>query len=121
MANVLIIEDMSGVRQTLEIMLKGLNHSVTTAVDGDDGLRKASEASFDLVITDIMMPEKDGIDVIMGLKKAGKDLPVIAISGGGTKVSADDALSIAEHHADTILKKPFTKDELSQAIQSVLT
>lgn len=120
MANILLIEDMDGVRDTLEIMLSAQGHSVTTAANGNDGLSRAKQGGFDVVITDIIMPDTDGNDVLVELRKQAKRPPTIALSGGGSKVSADDALQLARQHADQVMTKPVTQSELNDALSSVL-
>lgn len=120
MASILVIDDMKGVLQTLEVMLKAIGHEPTCVADSEVGLKYAKENKYDLIMTDIIMPEKDGIDVLMDLKNDQKDLPVIAISGGGNRVSSDDALSIARLYADNVLEKPFKRDELSEMIDKTL-
>lgn len=120
MARILVIDDMSGILQTLDVMLKGLGHEPTCAGDSETGLQYARDNTYDVIMTDIMMPDKDGIDVIMELKKQDNPPAIVAISGGGTKVSADDALSIARLHADTVIKKPFKRDELDAIIDEAL-
>jgi DNA-binding response OmpR family regulator len=120
MARILVIDDMSGILQTLDVMLKGLGHEPTCAGDSETGLKYARENSYDVIMTDIMMPDKDGVDVIMELRQQDNPPPIIAISGGGTKVSADDALSIARLHADNVIKKPFKRDQLAAIIDETL-
>ena len=75
---------------------------------------------FDLVITDILMPEMDGTEVIIKSKKSHPNLPIIAISAGGHGVSASQALELASQKADAVLEKPFSKDELLDKVNELL-
>ena len=118
MANLLLIEDMKGVRDSLSMVLEGAGHTVTQAESGAAGLQAAQAQSFDLVITDILMPELDGSEVIMALKKdRSGTLPILAMSGGGNAVSADDALVLAKKFADEVMQKPFSRDEILSAVE----
>jgi len=120
MASVLIVEDTEGVRQTLEIMLENSGHTLEVAENGQAALERLERGHYDIVITDIIMPEVDGNDVILAIRKMGRPPKVIAISGGGMKVDKDEALMLAHSQADTVLKKPFTHRELQEAVARTL-
>ena len=120
MAKVLIVEDTEGVRQTLEIMLENSGHTLDVAENGQTALERIEHGDYDVVITDIIMPEVDGNDVILALRKMARPPKVIAISGGGMKVDKDEALMLARSQADTVLKKPFTHRELQDALARTL-
>ena len=109
---ILLIEDMKGVRESLEVILSIAGYQVEFANNGAEGLDKAKSVSYDLIITDILMPELDGTEVIMQLREAQNQTPVLAISAGGDGVSASQALMIARENANGVLEKPFSKDEL---------
>ena len=116
MAKVLIVEDTEGVRQTLEIMLENSGHDLDVAENGQAALERLEHTRYDIVITDVIMPEVDGNDVIREVHNMTDRPKVIAISGGGMKVDKDEALMLAKSQADTVLKKPFTHRELQDAI-----
>ena len=121
MPRILIIDDDAGVLTTLACMLEANDHDVVCTVSAREGLRLLSEEkSFDLVITDILMPDMDGIEVIREIRKLDSPPPVLGISGGGNMIAANDALAAARIIADLTLKKPFTIDELNGALTSVL-
>ena len=120
MAKVLIVEDTEGVRQTLEIMLENSGHTLDVAENGQTALDRIEHGGYDVVITDIIMPEVDGNDVILALRKMAHPPKGIAISGGGMKVDKDEALMLARSQADTVLKKPFTHRELQDALARTL-
>ena len=119
MAKILLIDDMNGVRSSLTTVLTTAGHQVVEAGDGEAGLQKANEQSFDLVITDIIMPKVDGSEVIMALKARFTSLPILAISGGGASVNAENALMLARSTADAVLSKPFSRGELLQAVDEL--
>lgn len=116
MANILLVDDMDGIRSTLGTILKGRGHQVTEAKNGADGIQKASTQSFDVVLTDIVMPGTDGSQLIVELKQRHPKLPIIAMSGGTDGISGDRMLELAAQRADIMLPKPFARDDLLSAI-----
>ena len=118
--NILLIEDMKGVRDSLEMIVSAAGHNIDVSSNGRDGLQKALSKDYDLIMTDILMPELDGTEVIIQLQEAGKKTPVLAISAGGDGVSASQALTLAQEKADAILEKPFSKEELLEKIKQLI-
>ncbi|CAK0755404.1 hypothetical protein CCP1ISM_6050001 [Azospirillaceae bacterium] len=90
------------------------------AKDGREGIDMLRSGSFDLVITDILMPEQDGTEVIMFLETQPSRPPVLAISGGAAKVPAYMALHLARLKADATLMKPFKNAELLDKVSALL-
>ncbi len=120
MAEILVVEDMAGVRQAISSMLKRAGHVVTLTQDGGQGVAALRSRSFDLVITDMLMPGSDGMEVLTQISAMPNHPPVIAISGGGAGVSAETALAAAKLHANAFLQKPFERTELLAAVNQVL-
>ena len=116
MASILLIEDMASVRSSLATVLQTAGHSVTEAEDGDVGLKEAKGRRFDLIITDIIMPNLDGSEVIMTLKQQNPGVPVLGISGGGNSVNAETALLLAREMASAVLAKPFSRQDLLDTV-----
>ncbi len=83
MSNILVIEDDEQVSVVIKKMIEREGHNVLEAADGVEGLRIFCENRIDLTVTDILMPEKDGILTILELKKLSSSVKIIAISGGG--------------------------------------
>lgn len=122
MAHILVIEDNESFREMLVQMLALDQHRVTVAQDGEVGLRLSQQVRPDLIITDILLPHKDGIEIIMALAQQENATPIIAISGGRRAISAEFNLeSAALMGIKASLAKPFTRAELRQAIQLALT
>jgi DNA-binding response OmpR family regulator len=120
MAKILIIDDDSGVRDVMARALGRDGHEVATAADGNEGLAAARREPPDLVITDIFMPEREGLDTIMELRKQRPELPIMAISGGG-HFATGDYLSVArDMGAAMTLSKPIDLRALSEAVNSLL-
>lgn len=120
MADVLLIDDMTGIRRAVDAMLKRLGHRVTAASGGAAGLELLKQRRFDLVICDILMPQINGAEVILWLSGMPNRPKVIAISGGGAGISANEALETARSKADAFLEKPFHQDELTAVVEKLL-
>jgi len=120
MSNILVIEDMMGVRHAITSMLKRAGHTVEAVESGQKGLSELHARRYDLVVTDILMPDMDGTEVLFKLKAMPNRPPVIAISGGGAGISADAALQAAKLEADAFLQKPFEKGDLLAIVDRLL-
>lgn len=116
---ILVIDDEVYIREGLKHLLDIEGHDTTIASDGREALYMIDKNKPDLVITDIIMPEKDGVEVICKAKEKYPNLKIIAISGGG-RISAHDYLKIAKQlGANSILTKPFSSKELICEINKV--
>lgn len=117
---ILIIDDDVAINKVLKKVLEMEGHEVINTYDGIEGIPVLEkDPSIDLVITDIVMPEKEGIETIMEIRKKNRDVKIIAISGGG-RLKPDSYLVLAEKlGADAVLKKPFDGDELLQTIEKI--
>jgi len=114
---ILIVDDDPFVLTLLEkAIIDDNQHEVMKANNGIEALELAEQHKFDLIISDIIMPEMDGVEFIQKLRESHKDIPVIAISGGGENCDGQDYINFAGYFADDVLKKPFKKDELMDAI-----
>jgi DNA-binding response OmpR family regulator len=121
LANILIIDDEQAVRKMLRMSLIRAGHEVAEAEDGEAGLREFRQNPPDLVITDIVMPGKDGLETIMELWRENPDVRIIAISGGGARISTDLCLEHARiFGAVKTLSKPVDRQVLLSAIDEVL-
>ncbi len=117
---ILVIDDDPVVRGMLAEMLRREGYEVDEADDGRAGMRKFREVPATLVITDVVMPEQEGLETLMQLRHASKTVKVIAISGGG-RVGPDAYLNSARTlGADAILAKPFGREELLELVAKVL-
>ena len=115
---ILVIEDEAAIRDVITLMLEKDGCQVKTAQNGKEAMRMFSTANFDIIITDMAMPEKNGVDTIIELRQLTPPVGIIAMSGVG---SSDKLLRLATaFDADMALKKPFTRDELVSAIKMVI-
>jgi len=120
MAHILIIDDEVQIREVLRTVLERVGYTVSEAGDGIQGLRVYSAGGIDLVVTDIIMPQKGGIDTIMDLRRDFPNVKIIAISGGGMcgEVSyLDMAIGVG---ADRAIGKPFVLDDFLAAVEELI-
>jgi DNA-binding response OmpR family regulator len=117
---ILVIEDDTNMRETIRDILQGSDIEVFEAPNGKVGLELHALHPFDLIITDIIMPEMDGLEVIMSLRTSYPATPVLTISGGG-RLGADEYLAIAsELGASHTLSKPFELSEMVSLVEGIL-
>jgi CheY-like chemotaxis protein len=120
MARILVIEDDVEVRKVLRQILEHAGYEIEEASDGEEGIERYREKQADLIITDIIMPKKEGIETITDLRIEFPDVKVIAISGGG-RLGPEPYLELAESFgANRIIMKPFTTGEILDAVQELL-
>jgi len=118
MKKILIIDDDRVLRQTLAAALLAEGYSVAEAADGREGLNKAAKAAFDLVVLDVVMPSLGGLEVCRKLREAGRQVPIIVMSGKKKK-EVDKVLGL-ELGGDDYLTKPFGTDEFIARVHAVL-
>jgi len=117
MAKVLVVEDTPAVRMAIVDVLEALGHAVTEAENGRLAAETLGTATFDLVITDVLMPEADGIEVIKTVRRLHPGTKILAISGGAPNLPAGYALKLTEmFSADAVLYKPFMNEELRKTV-----
>ena len=120
MARVLIIDDEPHILLMVKKMLERAGYEVDLASNGSEGLRLFESIQPDLVITDIIMPEKEGLETIREMRRQSKDLKIIAMSGGG-KISADNYLETARiFGAARLIEKPFSQNLLLSYVEELL-
>ena len=120
MARILVIDDEPSVRELLYAMLIEEGYEVVEAADGKTGMRLFKESPADLVITDLIMPEKEGIETIMDLRREYPHVKIIAMSGGGI-IQAEDYLGMARGvGADRVFEKPFGVADMLKAVSELL-
>jgi len=120
MKKILVIDDEPSIRALLSKMLEREGFSVITAPDGKEGMKRFIREPADLVITDLIMPEKEGMEVIMELRKGSPQVPVIAISGGGRNTPESYLNTAKLLGASAILIKPVQKEKLLEAVRGAL-
>jgi CheY-like chemotaxis protein len=120
MIRILLVDDDDMSRGAIHKMLERAGYAVESTSDGDEVIRMYGRQAADLVITDLIMPDKDGLEIIQDLRKLNPKVRILAISGGG-RVDANEYLTVARKFgAVEVLSKPFTKDELRKAVDAAL-
>lgn len=121
MPDLLIIDDEPLIRDLLSALFVKEGRTVAVAANGEEGLRQFARERARLVIVDILMPVKEGVETIMELRRLDPDLKIVAISGGGRR-STLDFLDVAEKlGADETLAKPFTRARIVQVVNRYLS
>jgi DNA-binding response OmpR family regulator len=120
MPGILIVEDDSDIREMLKVSLSRRKYLIHEAVNGKDAISHFKPLTTDLVITDLIMPEEDGLKVIMKLREIKPTVRIIAISGGG-KAGPGSYLNLAKAlGADAVYSKPFSLNEMVGKIEELL-
>ena len=120
MALILVVDDEPLMRRTVRAVLERAGHEVEEAQDGNEALRKFSDLQPDLVLTDIVMPDREGVETIGQLRRLNETVPIIAMSGGGS-VGGSLFLELAEQLGATrTLSKPIRNAELVALVAECL-
>ncbi len=114
--HVLLIDDEPMVRKVVRKMLERQGHVVVEAENGRVGLAELRKSPFDLVVTDVVMPEVEGLEVLMTVRQHYPTLPVVVMSGTGHALALRSLDSASKLGATATLQKPFASDALAQAI-----
>jgi two-component system alkaline phosphatase synthesis response regulator PhoP len=114
---ILLVEDEPGLILTLTDRLESENYTVETAADGESGLRRAASCEFDLIILDVMLPKKNGLDVCRDLRRQNVPTPILMLTARGETIDKVLGLKLG---ADDYLTKPFEVMELLARIEALL-
>jgi len=120
MARILVIDDEEDVRFTLVKILRLEGHDVVEAENGSQGLIRQKEEPFNLVICDLIMPEKEGLATIQELRASYPSLKILAITGGGTHQFSGYLDLAAQSGANQTLMKPFANNDLLRSVNQCL-
>ena len=120
MQRILIIDDEEQIRRVFKEMLRRFGYEVLEAANGEEGLALQREKTADLIITDVIMPDKDGLETIRQLRREFPEVKIIAISGGG-QIGSDQYLNAAKQFgAMCTLQKPVGLEQLRQNVHTLL-
>ena len=120
MGRILVVEDDKAVRELLREILERAGHEVMEAINGQEAITQYKTHPADLIITNILMPEKEGLETIQELRRDDPDIKIIAISGGG-RIGPADYLDIAKRFgAKRTFSKPFNRKDLLKAVDELL-
>jgi DNA-binding response OmpR family regulator len=120
MAKILVFDDEPSILLMIKKMLEKAGHEVDIALNGKEGMKLFEKNRPDLLITDILMPEKEGLETIFELRRKYSELKIIAISGGG-RIGPEGYLPSAKlFGADMVFQKPLIQEEFLQAVSLLL-
>ena len=114
---ILVIDDEADIRESLEVLLDMEGYSVELAVDGGDGLRKLSKARFDMVLLDLMMPDRSGMDVLEEIRTRDQETPIIMLTAYG---SVEVAVNAIKAGASDYFSKPWDNEKLLIDISTLI-
>ena len=118
---ILVVDDEQQVREMTSEMLSSFGFDVVSASTTEEAVNLCSDSSIDMILTDIVMPDRNGLDLIIEIKKLYPEIPILAMSGGGGITGRYDYLEIAKLvGAKNIIRKPFNLIELKTAISDIL-
>lgn len=123
MTRILLVEDKMAVRLTISAVLEEENFEIECASDGLEAIKMVNDRGtdkFSLIISDIMMPNLNGIEFVTGLRAVNDQTPVLFISGGGYNMVAEDMLEAAGKISDGVLKKPFNNQDLMEKVKKLI-
>lgn len=120
MADILIIDDDNALQTLFKQFMESAGHTARTAPNGREGLRLIKKSVPDLIITDIMMPEMDGLEILREIRMTHPELPIIAISGGMRSPPINFLPHAKKMGACRIFEKPVSLNELRQAVDELL-
>ena len=120
MKNILIVDDEESMRLLLRDLLEK-DYNISLASNGKEALSSLARSSFDLIITDLLMPEMGGIELIIAFKNNVAGQKILAMSGGGRHSRYDYLPTVTLLGADKVFSKPFQLDKLKTAVNSMLS
>lgn len=124
MARILVVDDLVEMAELLCQCFEDMGHTVDVCFNGQEAIHMICENGYDLVVTDIVMPDRDGLElskyIRQQLKGKKKQTPILAISGGAFSITGDLALSAARCYTNAVLSKPFTPQDLQKAVSNLL-
>ena len=116
---VLVIDDEDMIREIIKTVLTEAGYQVAGAANGAEGLKLLESQPVDLIITDILMPEKEGIETIIETRKSHPNIKIVAISGGGRARNFHPLKIASKIGVDMTLPKPFEPDELLAVVKKI--
>lgn len=118
MRRVLVFDDDDAIRDVVGRLLESAGFAVIQGRHGRGALQQAARTDYDILLTDIYMPDVDGIEIVRAARKARPDVPIICMSGGATYLSAEFSLTLSGAFGVRQLPKPFGRSELLAAVDA---
>ena len=121
MKKILVLDDNTSITRSLKKLLEKLGHEVDTGYDGREGISLIEQNDYDLIISDMIMPEIDGHDIGKYLSKNRPGTPLLIMTGGGTLLTKEMAEEIAQEITKYILIKPFDTNSLQNKLDEIFS
>jgi len=121
MARILVVDDDEQICALVSRLLENDGHEVAVAMTGVDALAELRASAYDLMILDLVMPQKGGIETIMEIRGVSPDLPIVVVSGRVAFGDASTTRLLRQYGALAVLSKPFSADELREAVSESLS
>jgi DNA-binding NtrC family response regulator len=119
--SILVADDEESIRHLMLEWLKRIGHTVTVVTNAIEGRAELARKNYDVVITDVLMPDGDGLNLITAIKQSHPDIRIVAMSGGGRYLQGEDYLKMARGlGAHAIVSKPFTLEEITAGIEQAV-
>jgi CheY-like chemotaxis protein len=115
-ASILCVDDEADILEIIQFDLEFQGHTVTISGSVDDALAKLAVKDFDLVISDVKMPCRDGKDLAKAIRSKGNSIPIVFVSG---YAELDEAF-LKQHQIETVISKPYSLDKLNSSIEKIL-
>ncbi len=123
MAKILVVDDIKDMTEIIHYFLEEDGHEVVTTNSSQDAVVHLEKDNYQILITDLLMPEVNGFELMQNVQKSSSvssSPKIIAISGGVSGLGTETILNAASIKADTVMKKPFTKEDLINAVDNLL-
>ena len=122
MTRILFAEDVEDIALLMVEIMEHEGFEVTWVKDGEAAINELNTniSNYDILLTDVLMPNKDGFDIVNHVKENDLPIPIIVISGGGITISAADTLQAIEDNVDCVLRKPVNIEELKEAVSKLI-
>lgn len=118
--NIVVADDVKEITALAQVWLQDAGHAVTCATCGQEVIRVMKQQQVDVAVVDVLMPDGDGLDVVMAAKQISPVTRLLAISGGGSYMTGAECLRMAKGiGADRILQKPFTRGQLISLVEEL--
>lgn len=116
---ILVVDDDPLILQTLKLYLEMAGHAVSVATNGADAISHLRGTTPDVIILDIFMPDMDGFETLLHIRREDRRSKVLVISGGGSSVHCDFLSIATKLGADLVLRKPFTRAQFIECVEGL--
>jgi len=120
MAKILLVDDVEGIRISLHQVLEGMGHDVCECSDVETAIGHLAKCCYDAVITDLLMPDRDGYELVDYLSEEKPETKILVMSGGSSAVSTGLAIDSLRSEVNAVLVKPFSRKDFMDVVKGVI-